>query len=334
MTSSSPLGVAVVGLGAFGLRYVRAFSAQPGVTVQWGCDPDVQRHTEARAAGARDCTTDLAAVLTDPTVDAVVIATPESAHASVAISALSAGRHVVVEKPLATTESDAQAMIGAARQADRLLLPAFLLRFDYRYAQLRDRLQHIAPLHNIYAYRNFDRSLFRTYSRTHSFVENAIHDIDLIRWYLDDEVVQAHGYCRNTLGLPNPDINWGVLEFSRGAIAVVQTSWLYPEQEHRNLQWNAGIQLMGEGGVLELANDQTGARGNTVGDGLVLFDQTAWAEIHGEPRGAFGAMIRHFVACLRGEADPVGASAQDALAATRIAGMLIESAAGREDLRD
>lgn len=326
---SGPLGIAVVGLGAFGLRYVESFAAEYGVDVRWGCDLDTARHEGALAAGANAVTADLAEALSDPHVHAVVIATPEEYHRDVAIAASDAGKHVIVEKPLATSDDDATAMIDAAARAGTMLLPAFLLRFDRRYATVAQRLNEIGTVRSIYAYRNFDRSLFGQYGRSHSFVENAIHDIDLIRWYVDDEVVGAHGFCRNTEGAPNPDVNWGVLEFRRGTIAVLQTSWMYPEQASDTLQWNAGIQVMGDRGVLEVRNDSDGLRLNTSADGQAVIDQTAWATIHGEPRGAFGGMVRHFVATVRGQVPPAGATAEDAREATRIAQRLIQDAAAR-----
>jgi predicted dehydrogenase len=317
------LGIAVVGLGAFGVRYLAAFNAQAGVDVRWGCDLDESSFAAARAAGAARCTTRLADVLADEDVNAVVVVTPEAAHRAVSVAASTAGKHVIVEKPLATSDEDAQAMIAAAGAAQRHLLPAFLLRFDTRYAQLAQRLPEIAPVRNVYAYRNFDRGLFSLYGRTHSFIENAIHDIDLIRWYVQDDVVDVHAYCRSTTSGPNPDINWGVLEFAGGALAVLQTSWLYPAQTAAELQWNAGIQLMGEHGVLECRNDADGLQTNTDAHGLAVLDQSAWSTIHGEPRGAFGAMIRHFTACLRGDLEPRGATATDARTATQIAQRLI-----------
>jgi len=216
-----PLRLAVAGLGEFGLRYVRSLPAQPGVSVAYGVDPDPERRgrAEREFPGLR-AVAEIDTICGDATVDAVVVATPEAAHRTVAVAALAAGKHVIVEKPLATTEDDAQAMIDAARKADRLLMTAFLLRFDLRYARLKERLPQIGTVRNLYAYRNFDRGLFHLYSRTHSFIENAIHDIDLMLWLVGRPVARAHGFCRNTLGLPNPDVNWGVLEFDGGALGV------------------------------------------------------------------------------------------------------------------
>lgn len=222
-----------------------------------------------------------------------------------------------------------RAMIAAARESGCLLLTSFLLRFDYRYARLQQRLSEIGAVRNVYAYRNFDRSLFELYSHTHSFVENAIHDIDLILWYVQDRVVRASGFCRNTQGRENPDVNWGVLEFAGGAVAVLQTTWLYPLQRHDVLQWNAGIQVMGERGVLEVRFDADGFRANTEASGQVVLDQTGWATIHDESRGAFGAMLRHFMSCLRGEAKYCGTTPEEAAESMRLAVQLARDAAAR-----
>jgi UDP-N-acetylglucosamine 3-dehydrogenase len=318
------LQVAVVGLGAFGQRYLRALKPMTGVEVAWLSDLDPARCRQAAQEFDVDrFSTEMTPICDDSRVDAVIVVTPESAHREIAVAALESGKHVLVEKPLATTEEDALAMIAAAERANRLLMTAFLLRFDYRYARLKQRLPQIAPVRNLYAYRNFDRGLFQLYSRTHSFVENAIHDIDLLIWYVDSPVKRVHGFCRNTLGLPNPDINWGVLEFENGVLAVLQTTWLYPPQKHEDLQWNAGIQVMGDRGVLEARNDSDGLRANAEDTGILLLDQTGWADIWGEARGAFGAMLRHFLACLRGETAYAGTTPQQALEAMRIACRLI-----------
>ena len=321
----------MVGIGDFGIRYVTSLKAMSGVDVTWvSCRTESTCQKVARECGVANYTTRLEDICSDPNVDAVAVCTPEAAHRDITVAALGAGKHAIVEKPLATRDEDCVAMTEAARQSGRLLMIAHLLRFDYRYAQLKQQLHRIGTVRNVYAYRNFDRRLFTLYSRTHSFIENAIHDIDLILWYVGDRVKRVHGFCRNTQGRENPDVNWGVLEFENGAIAVLQTSWLYPPQRHDILQWNAGIQVMGDRGVLEVANDQCGFRANTADAGILLLDQTGWAEVHGEQRGAFGAMLRHFVACLRGEATYAGTTPEGAREAVQIAGRLVEDSQRRE----
>lgn len=321
-----PLKAALVGAGAFGHRYMESLRPMPGVELSWVCDLNSELCRSAvDKFRVPNMSTDFRDACADPSVDAVIVVTPESAHREIAVSALNSGKHVIVEKPLATTEEDGDAMLEAAKTAGKLLMTAFLLRFDYRYARLHQMLHRIGKIRNIYAYRNFDRSLFELYSRTHSFIENAIHDIDLILWYVQSRVERVHGFCRNTLGKTNPDVNWGVLEFENGVIAVLQSTWLYPPQKHELLQWNSGIQVMGEHGVLEVAFDQCGFRSNTEEDGIALLDQTGWAEIHSESRGAFGAMLRHFLACMRGDTEYKGATPENAMESMRVARRLVEA---------
>lgn len=330
----SDLSVGIVGMGAFGQRYTAALAQTSGVRVRWAIDPDPARRAEARERfGVERVSGSVDDLCADPEVTAAIVVTPEAAHREPTVKALTAGKHVLVEKPLATSAEDAEAMVSAAEASGRLLTPAMLLRFDRRYAQIRERLDGLGTVRSVHAWRNFDRGLFRQYSRTHSFVENAIHDIDLIQWYVDRPLERAHGFCRNTLGLENPDVNWGVLEFSGGAIAVLETNWLYPPQPHAELQWNAGIQVMADGGVLEARNDGTGLMANTEASGLRLLDQSAWASVHGEPRGAFGAMLRHMVSVWRGERAYGGTTARQAAEAMRIADALIADARSRENER-
>ena len=319
--------VAVVGLGQFGLKYINSLNAIPFVDVKWVVARRLEQATKvAIDYNIKNGTDHLDEVLNDSEVDVVVVVTPEDTHREIAVKALESGKHVIVEKPLATNESDAESMINAQNASGKLLMTAFLLRFDYRYAQLKLRLEELGRILNIYAWRNFDRNLFKVYSRTHSFMENSIHDIDLIQWILgEDPLLDAHGFTRNTMGLANPDINWGILEFASGAIATVQTSWLYPEQKHSNLQWNSGMQVMAERGVLEVANDRQGFTANTEETGILLLDQTAWADLNNEPRGAFGAMLRHFIRCVRGDTVYIGTTPEEALLSIQIAKKLIES---------
>ena len=325
------LRVAVVGLGEFGRRYVGVLNALLGVTLAWGVDRNDDNRAQVEGVAER-VTADLGDALADEQLDAVFVVTPEAAHRDIAVAALEAGKHVVVEKPLAMDEADGRDMLAAAEKSGRLLLPALLLRFDYRYAQLAQRLDSIGTVRSLYAYRNFDRRLFGLYSRSHSLIENSIHDIDLLLWYVGEPVVAAHGFCRTTLGLENPDVNWGVLEFVGGAIGVVQTTWLYPPQAHEDLQWNAGIHVMGDRGVLEVSNDARGFMAHTEDAGILLLDQTGWADIHGEPRGAFGAMLRHIAAVLRGETAYAGTTAAEAMEGIRIAQQLVADAQRRGDV--
>jgi predicted dehydrogenase len=117
----APLGVAIIGAGYWGPNLLRNFMKHRGADVRWMCDLDVERAQGVVGRYSRiEVTADYDQVLADPTVEAVVIATPAASHAPLAIAALEAGKHVLVEKPLATTVPDGRKMIEAA--ADRGLV--------------------------------------------------------------------------------------------------------------------------------------------------------------------------------------------------------------------
>ena len=127
----APVKVAVVGAGYWGINHVRSFARLPGCELAAVCDSDA-KHRE-RAAGlapsARLCS-NFAEVLADPSIEAVVLATPAVLHAEQGAAALRAGKHVLVEKPMALSLNECRAMARAARQAGTVLVTGPSHSFD------------------------------------------------------------------------------------------------------------------------------------------------------------------------------------------------------------
>ena len=115
------LGVAVLGAGAWGINHVRALTEERRAELRLVVDPDpaVAARVAAVAPGVA-VVADVDRVLDDPTIAAVVIATPAVTHAALAQRALAAGKHVLVEKPMAMTAADAHAVAAAATRAGRV----------------------------------------------------------------------------------------------------------------------------------------------------------------------------------------------------------------------
>lgn len=118
-----PLGLAVVGAGYWGPNLLRSSAASGRFVPHWVVDADADRaaRAAARTASARP-TTELEQALADPAVDAVAVATPAWTHTAVAAAALRAGKHVLVEKPLATSSEEARHLIELAEEAGRILM--------------------------------------------------------------------------------------------------------------------------------------------------------------------------------------------------------------------
>jgi predicted dehydrogenase len=116
------LRIAVVGAGYWGPNLVRNFVSTPGVEVAWVCDLDAQRLADiGRKFRVERTTQRFQDLLDDPKLDAIALATPVATHRPLAEAALRAGKHVWVEKPLAGSVEDAEAMVAAARAAGRIL---------------------------------------------------------------------------------------------------------------------------------------------------------------------------------------------------------------------
>src|SRR5438132_5535844 len=122
MSSAKPVGIGVIGLGHWGPNHVRVFAQTAGARVVVAADPspDRRRYVNglyrdvALVASAAD-------VFARDEVDAVVIATPARSHFELARAALTAGKHVLLEKPMCTSMADARALVAAAHAADRVL---------------------------------------------------------------------------------------------------------------------------------------------------------------------------------------------------------------------
>src|SRR5262245_25501452 len=117
------LRVAVVGAGYWGPNLVRNFRASEDWDLVAVCDLD--RDRAERIIGTRttiDVETSLEALLARPDIDAIAVATPARTHCHIALAALEAGKHVLVEKPLASTRADAELMLARARELGLTLM--------------------------------------------------------------------------------------------------------------------------------------------------------------------------------------------------------------------
>src|SRR5262245_33821065 len=123
-----PIRITVVGAGPWGLTLTRAFARLPQVQVRWICELDDDRRARAGSAhpDAR-LTAELDDALGDPEVDAVIVAVEPERHHPVGMRALAAGKHLYIEKPLALTARDAEALCAAAGARDRVLTVGHLL---------------------------------------------------------------------------------------------------------------------------------------------------------------------------------------------------------------
>jgi len=222
-----PLRVGIVGCGYWGAKLARNFAALPEARLAGLADIDEGRraHMRRHNPGAR-VVEDYRALL-DPGVDALVIATPPSTHAPLALEALAAGKHVLVEKPLATSLADVDALIAAAERAGRTLMVGHTFEYNPAVEFLRALVQggELGRLYYVHATR-VNLGIFQP--DIDVLWDLAPHDLSILLYVLGSAPlgVRAHGRAYVRPGIE--DVAWLTADFAGGVTAHIHASWLDP----------------------------------------------------------------------------------------------------------
>jgi len=225
-----PIGVAVVGAGYWGPNLVRNFQSSAAFRLRWLCDLDISR--ARRVLGEYStvaATADLTEVLADPDVDAIAIATPAGTHLKVALEALRAGKHVLVEKPLAATFAEGAQLVEEADRRGLTLMCDHTYCYTPAVLRIRDlvRSGELGELH----YLDSVRINLGLVQRDIDVIwDLAPHDLSIIDHVLPEGVrpvaVAAHG--ADGVGAGRACVAYLTLQLNTGAIAHIHVNWLSP----------------------------------------------------------------------------------------------------------
>ncbi len=218
--------VAVVGYGYWGSKHMRVLSSMPGVHVTI-VEQDPERIAEARRSyPAAESAHRLDDVL--QRVDAVVVATPPSTHAEVALQALRHGRHTLVEKPLATTVDDGQKMVDSAAATGVHLMVGHTFEYNAAVWKLKEIIDS-GELGRI-LYIDAARLSLGKYQRDCNVIwDLAPHDISIASYLLDELPRTAWVWAKRHVGHRHADVAYLRLDFEKAAThAFVHVSWLDP----------------------------------------------------------------------------------------------------------
>lgn len=272
--SADTLRVALAGCGGVVRRYRRVYSALPGVRIVATIDTNLyEAEQAAKELGAARISTKFTAALEDD-VDAVVISTPNHLHSSQAIAALESGKHVLLQKPMARTVAECDAILAAQRRSGKILglymnlldHPLFRdIRKMVQQGVLGDialfsaRLAHRGGLSWSGAGQNWRAS--RTQTGGGSFIQLGVHYQHLMRWLLQQEIIGAHAINTNFAcpHLEGDDLMLAQYQLSGGSLGEIQTSWCCQE-EHVSLMGTRGslhyrenrrVEFTGDGGPFD-----------------------------------------------------------------------------------
>jgi UDP-N-acetylglucosamine 3-dehydrogenase len=317
------IGYGVIGLGFFGEKHAEVAAALPNVDLRAVCTRQDKRRREIqKRLGVPHEYRDYRDLLADPAIEAVSIVTHVADHLAPALAAFRAGKHVLLEKPMAATVADCDRIIAAAQKSGRILMVGHICRFNPRYALARERIAAgaLGRIVSMYARRNIPAARSRSVlEKIGPLLGDGIHDTDLMLWMSGSRIESVYALEHNVRGLKNPDIGWAMYRFASGAIGVIENVWFLPDGTPFRI--HEQLEIIGTEGAVYVHGSDT----NLViqsRDGIDCPDTHYWPEMHGEVVGALRTEIASFVDCVaRGEPSRVvtPAEARAAVAATTAA---------------
>ncbi|MBI2939602.1 MAG: Gfo/Idh/MocA family oxidoreductase [Chloroflexi bacterium] len=227
------VGVAVVGAGYWGPNHVRTFDSLPDCQLRWVCDQKPGRLQFIRERFPHvPLTDDYAAVLRDPAVEAVVIATPVSTHRDLALAALGAGKHVLAEKPLAGSAAQAEEIVRAGREAGRLVAVGHIFVFNPAVTRMKELIAggQIGRLCYVESSRV---NLGPPASEVNVVWDLAVHDVAILLHLWDQRPIEVTAYGSRYVHPTLVDVAFLHLRFADGGMAMHHVGWLSPEKVRR-----------------------------------------------------------------------------------------------------
>jgi predicted dehydrogenase len=230
--TATPVRVGVLGTGSWGINHVRVLAAEPRCAVVAVAEPDLAKRAVIAdlAPGAR-WTASAAEVLGAADVEAVVIATPAATHVELAIAALEAGKHVLVEKPLARRLADARRVAAAVRPGT-VAMVGHLMVFHPAVRRIRELLR-AGDLGRPFYVHAMRVNLGRIRSDETALWCFGPHDLSMLDHILGEHPVTASACGTAVLQPGIQDVVFVTLRYASGILANLHLSWLHPRKERR-----------------------------------------------------------------------------------------------------
>ncbi len=228
------IGIAVIGYGYWGPNLVRNIAEVPNARLLYVCDLMPERLTTVKARyPAVEITSDFEEVLRDPRVHAIAIATPVSTHFKLAMKAMMAGKHVFVEKPMASTVDEARRMVDEA--ARRRLVLAVDHTFVHTGAVRKMREVVENGLGDMYYYDSVRVNLGLFQHDVSVIWDLAVHDLSIMDYVLQEKPVAVSATGMSHVAGEPENIAYLNLFFESKLIAHIHVNWLAPVKVRRTL---------------------------------------------------------------------------------------------------
>ncbi|MBI3468063.1 MAG: Gfo/Idh/MocA family oxidoreductase [Planctomycetes bacterium] len=289
----------VLGLGWFGEKHCEALAAIPHVELHAVCTRNAERLAEmAKKFRVQKTFTDYHVMLADPELESVSITTMWDQHAAPAVAALQAGKHVFLEKPMASTIADCDAIVEAANSAESCFMVGHICRFNPRYAAARQEIAagKIGKIISMYARRNLPAWVGASVlDKIGPIIGDGVHDTDLMFWFSGSRAITAYAQTVKVREHTHPDLGHVMYRLETGASCILESVWCLPNTTP--FQIDERLEVIGTEGSISIHDthpnlmivDKAGSR---------CPDTTYWPAIHGQLRGALRDELDYFTNCV------------------------------------
>ncbi len=336
MTSEvlSVSGFGVIGTGVWGETHLKTYSTHPGADLVCICDLNEELvRGRAEQYGAGCWTTDYRELLGRDDIDAVSVVTPDFLHREVAIAAAEAGKHILLEKPMATTVEDCAAMIDAAEANGVMLMVDFHNRWNPAMWGIKQKIaagemgepQMLTMRLNDTIFVPTEMLSWAGKSTVVWFL--ASHCVDLVRWLFDDEVVRVYSVSRSRVladrGVNTPDFFHTICELAGGGVAHIENCWIMSTSMPTVFDFK--LEMIGSEGTAFADASSHRMLQTYTPQGPSYPDVAVVTDIHGDYNGFGVQSIRHFADCVIEGREPI-VSPADGLENTRVLVAIHDSA--------
>jgi UDP-N-acetylglucosamine 3-dehydrogenase len=323
-----PLRIGLAGLGSMGRNHLRILAGRSDIRLAAVADPMVEALTAATAQSGAQGFAEPLAMIAEAELDAIIVATPTTAHVPLALAAIERGTAVLIEKPLAATVDEGMAVVAAARQHGVPVQVGHVERFNPAVLEL-GRLIGAGWLSAVYAIASRRAGPFPDRIRDVGVtIDLATHDVDILSWIAGERPSRVYAETARRIHAVHEDLLFGLLHFPSGATGMLDVNWLTPVKRRQ-------LVVVGEEGMFELdyltqrltftkATDTTNPR--LIGGYAPTFEGEV-AELPVVSAEPLAAELDAFLGIVRNGGRPI-VDAEDGLWAVAVATSLLESAAG------
>ena len=326
----------IIGLGIMGQNYLEIYKSQNPMTqvaaVANHSENVLKSVADKYGIAEADRYTDYKKILDRKDINAVVVATPDFAHTQIVIDALSAGKHVLVEKPLTISTKEADQIVEAVNKTNLKFQVNYNHRWLSSYYEAKMQIQSGAIGKPLVAYARKNDTIYvstqmlKWASKSNPTFFLSAHDVDLVRWYFNSEPVEARAYgVKEVLvkkGIDTYDIIQGQVKFQNGSIATFESGWIYPDTFPT--MTDSFVEVIGASGHIHLDRKYESIEVSTE-KGFTYPKTFLIKNIFGRVRGAFAGALDSFVDCIVNNTEPV-VSAYDGRQVTAVLEAIIKSA--------